>query len=37
MSKQTLREGPVGKETTGERAQALSGKWSVPLLFTLIV
>lgn len=41
MSKQTLREGPMGKETTGERIQTLSdnlsGKWPASLLFTLIV
>ena len=41
MSKQTLREGPMGKETTGERIQTLSGnlsgKWSASLLSTLIV
>ena len=28
MSKQTLREGPMGKETTGERIQTLSGSLS---------
>ena len=28
MSKQTLREGPMGKETTGERIQTLSGNLS---------
>ena len=28
FSKQTLREGPVGKETTGERIQTLSGSLS---------
>ena len=43
MSKQTLREGPVGKvvKTIGEREQTLSdnlsGKWSAPLLFTLLL
>ena len=43
MSKQTLREGPMGKvvKTIGERAQTLSdnlsGKWSHPLLSALIV
>ena len=41
MSKQTLREGPMGKETTGERIQtlsgSLSGKWSASLLFTLLL
>ena len=43
MSKQTLREGPMGKvvKTIGERKQTLSdnlsGKWSVPLLFTLLL
>ena len=41
MSKQTLREGPMGKETIGERVPTLSnnlsGKWSVPLLSALIV
>ena len=43
MSKQTLREGPMRKvvKTTGEREQTLSGnlsgKWSAPLLSTLIV
>ena len=37
MSKQTLREGPMGKETIGERSATLSGKWSHPLLSTLIV
>ena len=28
MSKQTLREGPMGKEATGERIQTLSGNLS---------
>lgn len=28
MSKQTLREGPMGKETTGERVPTLSGNLS---------
>ena len=28
IGKQTLREGPVGKETTGERIQTLSGSLS---------
>ena len=28
MSKQTLREGPMGKETTGEIIQTLSGSLS---------
>ena len=28
MSKQTLREGPMGKETTGERIQTLSNNLS---------
>ena len=37
MSKQALREGPMGKETIGERVPTLSGRWSVPLLSTLIV
>lgn len=43
MSKQTLREGPMGKvvKTIGEMAQtlsrSLSGKWSAPLLFTLLL
>ena len=37
MSKQTLREGPMGKETTGERIQTLSGRLSASLLSTLIV
>ena len=43
MSKQTLREGPMGKvvKTIGEREQtlsrSLSGKWSAPLLFTLLL
>ena len=37
ISKQTLREGPMERITTGERAQTLSDKWSVPLLSTHIV
>lgn len=28
MSKQTLREGPIGKETTGERSTTLSDNLS---------
>ena len=43
MSKQTLREEPMGKvvKTIGERSTTLSdnlsGKWPASLLFTLIV